>query len=59
MTTTIENKPTVNVRMIGRLTFGPTSRYGIPARVLEMGETYRLSAREAAWLVDIDMAELA
>ncbi|MFG2876872.1 hypothetical protein ACGFYU_18075 [Streptomyces sp. NPDC048337] len=50
------DEPTVTVRMIGYMSYGPTDG-GIPAHVLQNGETYDVPQSEADWLLGADLAE--
>ncbi|MEW2191203.1 hypothetical protein [Streptomyces microflavus] len=52
------DEPTVNLRMVGCISYGPT-KDGIPSHVLENGETYDVPQSEAEWLLSADLAELA
>jgi hypothetical protein len=51
------DEPTVAVRMIGHMSYGPTAN-GTPAYTLQICETHNIPQSEAGWLISTGLAEL-
>jgi hypothetical protein len=49
---------TISVRMTGWAGYGSTEANGVPAVVLDNGQTYHVPVAEAGWLITAGLAEL-